>query len=94
MENIVKKLSEDELNELKALRSEYSRVTIDLGKISVQRMILARDLESLNVLQTEIESKYMELEKNEQILFKKIGEKYGDGQLDIDNGTVVIAPSK
>ena len=77
MEN--KLLSQDELNEIVQLRNEFANVFASIG--STQSRI--KELEEEN------ESNYTslkEIQKKEEVLFEKLKNNYGEGNIDLITG--------
>lgn len=77
MENT--KLSQDELNEIVQLRNEFANTFANIG--SIQSRI--KDLEEEN------ESNYTalkEIQKKEEVLFEKLKNNYGEGNIDLITG--------
>ena len=77
MEN--KLLSQDELNEIVQLRNEFANVFASIG--STQSRI--KELEEEN------ETNYIslkEIQKKEEVLFEKLKNNYGEGNIDLVTG--------
>jgi uncharacterized coiled-coil DUF342 family protein len=77
MEN--KLLSQDELNEIVQLRNEFANVFASIG--STQSRI--KELEEEN------ETNYIslkEIQKKEEVLFEKLKNNYGEGNIDLITG--------
>tara|TARA_R100000234_G_scaffold82143_1_gene51800 strand:+ start:125 stop:427 length:303 start_codon:yes stop_codon:yes gene_type:complete len=77
--------SEQELNELKNLRTKINRLTLQFGQISI-------NLFKLEKTKKELENQLLNLEKEESEIAKKLSAKYGDGSIDLESGT--FTPSK
>ena len=86
------KFTEDEMTSLKQLQEDYTTKQEQLGQISVQRILLNQQIESLEQKQQELEKEYVEVQQREQGLVKTLNEKYGQGQLDPNTG--VFTPTK
>ena len=77
MEN--KKLSQDELNEIVQLRNEFANVFASIGSIQSR----------IKELEEENESNYTslkEIQKKEEVLFEKLKNNYGEGNIDLVTG--------
>ena len=77
MEN--KLLSQDELNEIVQLRNEFANVFASIGSIQSR----------IKELEEENESNYTslkEIQKKEEVLFEKLKNNYGEGNIDLING--------
>jgi uncharacterized coiled-coil DUF342 family protein len=77
MEN--KLLSQDELNEIVQLRNEFANVFASIGSIQSR----------IKELEEENESNYIslkEIQKKEEVLFEKLKNNYGEGNIDLVTG--------
>ena len=77
MEN--KKLSQDELNEIVQLRNEFANVFASIGSIQSR----------IKELEEENETNYIslkEIQKKEEVLFEKLKNNYGEGNIDLITG--------
>lgn len=79
-----KKFTEEELQELKDIRKQFSDVSYKLGQIEMQRITLKNDKETLV-------SEFNNTIEKEKIVAKKLLDKYGKGQIDIDSGEFISA---
>ena len=77
--------SEEELNDLKELRIKINNLTLQFGQVSISMLKLSKS-------KKELESKLLDLEKEESNIAKKLSNKYGDGSIDLGSGT--FTPSK
>ena len=77
MEN--KLLSQDELNEIVQLLNEFANVFASIGSIQSR----------IKELEEENESNYTslkEIQKKEEVLFEKLKNNYGEGNIDLITG--------
>ena len=86
------KFTEDEMTSLKQLQEDYTTKQEQLGQISVQRILLNQQIDSLQQRQEQLEKQYVEVQQREQGLVKTLNDKYGQGQLDPNTG--VFTPTK
>ena len=86
------KFTEDELQSLQNLQNGYQEKQVNLGQLSVQRILLNQQIEALEARQVELESEYEAVQQEERDLVQKLNEKYGPGQLDPQTG--VFTPSQ
>ena len=87
-----KYFTEDEMTSLKQLQEDYTTKQEQLGQISVQRILLNQQIDSLEQRQEQLEKEYVEVQQREQSLVKTLNDKYGQGQLDPNTG--VFTPTK
>ena len=77
MEN--KLLSQDELNEIVQLRNEFANIFATIGSIQSR----------IKELEEENESNYTslkEIQKKDEVLFEKLKNNYGEGNIDLITG--------
>jgi uncharacterized coiled-coil DUF342 family protein len=77
MEN--KLLSQDELNEIVQLRNEFANIFASIGSIQSR----------IKELEEENEPNYItlkEIQKKEEVLFEKLKNNYGEGNIDLITG--------
>lgn len=79
------KFSQDEINELTALRGGYDEITLALGQLELQRREVQKREKILN-------ERLISAENQEKVFLDKIVAKYGEGTFDINTG--VFSPKK
>ena len=77
--------SPNELKQLRELRLEIDKLTIQLGQLSINEI-------KLNETKNKLKNNLLELEKKELNLAKILSDKYGQGSIDLDSGT--FTPTK
>tara|TARA_R110001592_G_scaffold100606_1_gene285459 strand:+ start:1732 stop:2025 length:294 start_codon:yes stop_codon:yes gene_type:complete len=77
--------SQEELNEIRDLRTELNQITFQLGQIKINKI----RIENTEIL---IKKDLINLEEKESKIAKKLSDKYGKGSIDIETGTFI--PSK
>jgi len=80
------KFTEDEMKSLRDLQDSYTQKQAELGQVSVQRILLNQQIDDLDKRESDLQTKYVEIQQQEQDLVKKLNEKYGPGQLDPESG--------
>ena len=83
------KFIEEELNQLKEIRNEYVNVQNQLGQLSVTKIRVEQQWQSLLKAEDDFKNRYKETQDKEQEFVSSIIEKYGDGQLDISTGIFI-----
>jgi len=78
------KLSEQEIETLKAFQQKTQGVILDLGKIELQ-------LKDLNEVKRQVMEIMDQLIKDQNDFFRTIEETYGKGQIDLENFAFVPA---
>jgi predicted nuclease with TOPRIM domain len=77
--------SQEELKQLRELRSEIDQLAIQLGQLAINEI-------KLNEAKDKLKKTLLELEKKEINLAKTLSSKYGQGSIDLDSGT--FTPTK
>ena len=84
---MTRKLDKEHLDELQTLRNSFSSKANTLGSIALEQIALQRRLDFLNAEQDRLYTEFESLREQEQELIEKMRERYGDGQINIANGT-------
>ena len=80
------KFTDDELQSLQTLQTNYQEKQAELGQLAVQKILSNQRAEALEVRKVEIEQEYQAVQQEERDLVAKLNEKYGPGQLDPATG--------
>tara|TARA_R100000030_G_scaffold97996_2_gene87491 strand:- start:66 stop:365 length:300 start_codon:yes stop_codon:yes gene_type:complete len=80
------KFTNEELESLQKLQTDYQEKQATLGQLSVQRILIDQQAEALAIRVTEVEQEYLNVQEEEKSLVKTLNEKYGPGQLDPQTG--------
>jgi len=81
-----KQLSAEELQEFKGYRLEANRLAAILGELHYQRTLVDLELEG-------IKRAVGENSKKQQVQLRALGEKYGDGTINVETGEIVGSSS-
>ncbi len=79
-----KKFTTEEVKELKDIRKEFSDLSYKLGQLEMQKVTLENDKANLV-------SEFNNTIEKEKTIAKKLLDKYGKGQIDIDSGEFISA---
>ena len=74
-----KKLSEKELQPLKEYQEKINIIVVSLGKLDLQ-------INSLENTKKNLIKEYQELETSQQKTALELQDKYGEGNIDLENG--------
>ena len=80
------KFTEDEMKSLQDLQNDYQEKQALLGQLSVQRILINQQLESLEAREVELEGEYTATQQKERELVETLNEKYGPGELNPETG--------
>jgi len=79
-----KNLTKEEIELLNKLQDDYLSIQHEIGKIEIEIL-------NLEQLKNEMyKTVREEIEKQSQIIAKQLHEKYGDGEIDLDKGTISL----
>tara|TARA_Y100000356_G_scaffold10405_1_gene7461 strand:+ start:564 stop:842 length:279 start_codon:yes stop_codon:yes gene_type:complete len=81
------KFTEEELKSLQNLQGTYNQITLAMGQLSLSRINLDAQEETLKSTLAETRTK-------EQDLAKELTEKYGKGTLNVDTGEFTPTPEE
>ena len=84
---MTRKLDKEHLDALQTLRNSFSSNANTLGSIALEQIALQRRLDFLNAEQDRLYTEFESLREQEQELIEKMRERYGDGQINIAEGT-------
>ena len=80
------KFTDDELESLQTLQTNYQEKQAVLGQLAVQTILQNQRTEALQLRTQEVEQEYQTVQQEERDLVAKLNEKYGPGQLDPTTG--------
>ena len=83
-----KQLTQEELTNVKDLAVQLNEVTSRFGQIKVEKLNLLTQLTAIDDYEKELDKQYLELKQKEYTLSKELSEKYGEGTLNLDSGTI------
>jgi c-di-AMP phosphodiesterase-like protein len=86
-EQKTKKLEQTDIDSIIELRKKYAENTNSLGLITTDEYAINQQLEQLKSEKERLFSVLNELRDNEMKLMDSLKEKYGDGQINIEDGT-------
>ena len=81
------KFKDEELKTIQEIQNKYFNVQGELGRVSITRIRLNQQLESLDNKEDSLHQEFANIQKEEKIFVDGINEKYGDGVLDPESGT-------
>ena len=84
---MTRKLDKEHLEEIQTLREQFAKINGILGSISIEEFSLQRQLEHVRSEQERFMQQYYELQEQEQRSIDKLREQYGEGQINIADGT-------
>ncbi len=86
-----KKFSDDEINEIRFLQNKFQEKLIQFGQMQLEIIELEDRLSLVKNEQTRMRNEYISLQRTEQELMDKLTTKYGEGSLNLKEGTFTPA---
>ena len=87
---MTKKLDKEHLEEIQTLRDSFAKNANTLGNIAIELHMLARQQELVTAEQHKYLDQFEALRNQESELLEKMRERYGDGQINIVDGTFTL----
>lgn len=84
---MTRKLDKEHLEEIQTLRDEFAKITSIVGNITIEEMILKRQLINLEHERERYVDQINDLQQQEKELIEKMRARYGEGQINIADGT-------
>ena len=80
------KFSQEELDGLQAVRTDYLNIQNEFGSLRVRKLQLEQQVEAIENREVELEGLYNQVRENETTLAKTLQDKYGTGNLNVETG--------
>lgn len=83
-----RKVTEEELVEIRKLQDAYLRVAYDLGQLAVEKIDIQTRLDQIEEAHNDNAQHLQVLRKQEQELSITLQEKYGSSTIDLETGVI------
>jgi predicted transcriptional regulator len=84
---MTRKLDKEHLDEIMELRDAFTKNSQTLGNIYLEEYALKQRFDMLDAERSKFIQQFSDLQKQEQELLEKMRERYGDGEINIAQGT-------
>ena len=84
---MTRKLDKEHLDEIQSIRDAFARNANILGNIAIETHVLEKQLQSLKEEHTKYVQDFEQLRQQESALIEKMRNRYGEGQINIADGT-------
>jgi len=81
------KLDKTHIESIRELRQNFANNANAVGNVTIEREFLKEQLEQLERESNKYLQEFKELKQQEEALFAELKERYGDGQINIEEGT-------
>lgn len=88
---MIRKLDKEHMDMITELRDAFAKNSQTLGNIYLEEYATKQRLEVLETERSKYVQQFSELQKQEQSLLEAMRERYGDGEINIANGTFTPA---
>ncbi len=88
------KFTESEMQSIAKLQSDYQQNIYTLGQIDLEKTDLEQQLQELQNKRNEIFDNWKKLQQEESNLLNSLSQKYGDGSLNLKDGTFKPIPKQ
>lgn len=92
MENTIK-FTPEEMSEIKTIHSEYNNAILLFGKLYLARLELEESFKKLAEKETQAQKEFSSLQDKESKWIESITKKYGEGNLNLQDGTFSKVPT-
>jgi SMC interacting uncharacterized protein involved in chromosome segregation len=89
MEKIIKKLTNEELEELKSIQNKYLELTAQLGQIHLEKINLTLALSGMDDELSKLQAVFLELKEQESKVQQSFTKKYGMGSVNLESGEFI-----
>jgi hypothetical protein len=87
------KFTEDEMQEIASLQAKYQQKILELGQVQLATVDLEQAGKNLADRKEKVLGEWKEIQKEEESLMSKLATKYGNGSLNLKDGTFKPAPA-
>ena len=84
---MTRKLDKEHLDAIQSLRERFTQNASWLGNVYIEQALIKRQAEQLDAQHEELMRQFDEMREQESELLEKLKERYGDGEINIANGT-------
>ncbi len=88
------KLPNSELEEIKSLQNSFQEHIFKLGNLQVEKIELDKIISDFIEKEKTLKNEWDSLQKKEQLLLNKIVNNYGEGNLNMNDGTFELLSEK
>jgi hypothetical protein len=81
------KITEQEFSEIRLLQGKFQELIFKLGTLQVEKMELDRAVTAFVEKEKKLKDEWVSLQKLEEGLLDKVVQKYGEGNLNMADGT-------
>ena len=81
------KFSNEEIQEIKNIQQKYNEKMMMFSQLYIDKIAIEEDIANLQKIEKQTKEEYILLQKSEVDLLTKLTSKYGEGNLNLKDGT-------
>jgi hypothetical protein len=89
-----KKLTKEEIQEIKTLNEEKNKLTFNFGRLKTDMILVDAKMKELVKMEEDMVANFKGNETKAKKIMEKLNKSYGDGSIDIDTGTFTPTAKK
>lgn len=84
----MKQVAEQELTEIQTLRESLIEIISTVGELHLSRHLIEKQVQQINSSIQLQEQRFAEFQEQERVLFEKLQQKYGTGNINMETGEI------
>jgi hypothetical protein len=84
----MKKVTEEQLKQIQTLRERLVEIVTTIGELHLTRYMTERQLHTIDDDIKLQQNKFAEFQNEERVLFEKLQQQYGTGNIDFETGEI------
>lgn len=84
----MKKVTDEELTEIQTLRTSLFEIVTLIGESHLNKVLIKKQLDDIEQDIAGYEKRFHEFQSNERVLFEKLQQKYGTGNISMETGEI------
>jgi hypothetical protein len=84
----MKKVTEVELLEIQKMRELLLEIVVSIGELTLNKFLIQTQLDVISADIDKQQSAFMNFKEKERVLFEKLQQTYGTGNIDMETGEV------
>jgi len=85
----MKKVTDEELKELQNLRDSLLTIISTVGEMTLSKSLLLKEVEKVEANVKLEEQKFSDFQEKERVIYEKLQQKYGTGNIDLNTGEIL-----
>lgn len=82
-----KKFTAEEMESIRVVQQKYQEKLIQFGQVNINRISIENAIKELNLAENKLREEFVLLQSEEQSLISDLSAKYGDGHLNVKDGS-------